>query len=312
MKKILLTGVVLSLIGFSSCLKDGKNEVTQSFTTSSLNIITSESTGEIVVAPGFYTYDLVVTDLTGNIASSKVIFNNASLDFTSDDQTYKTNGSEIYFENAHSPSTTNSSVAMKNGNFVSLSYTKNPEGYGYFVNENFAGDYTYTIDNFSTAAVLRTVAKYYIGNDLRVNTFQTNTFFLGTTTTSYPSADGIQNYTTEGITYRFQLNLEDSSATMLMYNAKFSASEREPVKAVIIAEGLDLDFTPEGVKITGQNIVPGVVEGNQITPMESFTFNNIEFETTNDLYTEGTLDFTVAGIYQGHFEGSYINSYYMK
>ena len=182
---------------------------------------------------------------------------------------------------------------------------------GYYYTEAEVGKYTYKINKQQPYI---TVAKYDMGGSYRVNTFQNNTFFKGKTTTTYVDQTGVtQNYTTNDIIYRFMIDdLKTGKASLLIYNAKFSSNEREPVKEAILAEGLDVEFQASGITITGENIIPLMLESGEYVPVPSFTFNSIKFTTTDDFYASGNLDYQVAGIYNGHFEGSYLYSKYIN
>lgn len=314
MKKILFIGGISLLLGLSSCLKEGKNEITQTLYTSSLNIITNEETGEVVVSPGLYYYDLTVSSLTGTVSSTNLIFNNTNMDFTTPEVTYKTSGSEIYFANPGGTVLTNMSLTLNNSQFVALNYLPKEyyeTSYGYYINNSFAGDYTYNINPTFNPNTIKTVGRFFLGDNYRVNIYQADTFFRGKTTTTYPSQEGIDTFETTEITYRFILDMEKKTAVMVIYNAKFS-NTNEPWKNAIIVEGLEYVITKDGVSITGENLVPYLAEGNSTTPFERFVFNNIDFHTTDDLYTQCELDFKVAGVFTGHFEGSYLKSYYLQ
>lgn len=314
MKKLLLFGGAAAMLAFSACTQDGYTEVTQTIPGSAINIITNIEDGSVIVSQGAYEFHITARDnaFTGYIASPALIANNTSLEFTSDSQSCKYNGVEFYFNDliATAGSTgmeINNSQITGTGAFVD----KDNKRYGYYYDTTEIGDLTYKYYNY-----METVARYFIGSKYRVNTFQQNTFFVGTTTTKYTMAGQEHRFSNDGITYRFILDKEKDSdvytATMVMYNAKFSDSEREPLKVGIIAKGLNVDFTSDGITISGQDIIPDVYEAGSTTPYENFKFNNIVFKTTDEFYTEGYLKFLVAGIYEGEFMGKYVNSIYLK
>lgn len=315
MKNSVLFGGLALLLGLSACTKDGYQEVTRTLGAPAISIITSMNDGSVYVSEGTYAFTLTITDSssTGTVTSPELIANNSSLGFTTIDQSYKSTGYDAFFENVKGTAG-NTGMELTNADMLALYlYDAEQNKYGYYYNLSDAGDYTYTINLYSPWI---TLAHYDIGSSYRVNTFQKNTFFRGTTTTTYPSQDGMSTFETEGITYRFILNKVENSTTykavLVIYDAKFSGSPAEPTKAAIIVEGLDVEFTPTGINITGENIVPDVVEAGSTTPYPSFIFNNINFKTTNQYYTHGVLDYTVAGVFQGHFEGKYVETYYMK
>lgn len=315
MKKILVLGSVAAMLAVSACSKDGYTEISQTLSGSAINIITNEEDGSVVVSPGNYTFKITMTDgsQSGYVTSPEMIANNTNLGFTSNEKSYQSTGYDVYFKDIDATAGS-TGMSINNSQILGISYydpTFNP--YGFYYDTTEIGDLTFSLNNFN---IMETVARYSIGSSYRVNTFQTNTFFLGTTTTSYNMAGVEHNYTTETITYRFILNKQKDSneytATMVMYNAKFSDNEREPLKVGIIVKGLDVEFKSDGIAISGQDIIPEIYEAGATTPYENFKFNNLEFKTTDPYYIHGVLDFKVAGMYTGHFEGQYLNSTFIK
>lgn len=297
------------MMGFaSSCMKDNTSEYTETDNCLALSILTSLEDGSVYVSQGYYVFDIKLTDSesTGTVKSPNLLANNSIIDFTTATQSYMSTGRDIFFKDALGMA--NNGKDINSANFYATSYLLENGTYGYYYNLGNAGKYTLLPAGL---APFICVAKYNIGDSYRVNTFQTNTFFQGTTTTSYNYKGEQATYTTEDITYRFILDMEKNSATMVIYNAKFSNTP-EPVKEAIIVEGLDVAFTANGVEITGEELEPEIVEGAATTPYPSFVFNNVEFKTSNDYYTECELTFKVAGVYEGSFSGSYLNSYYIK
>ena len=318
MKKFLVFACAASLLSMTSCLKDGKEEITQAFPAFSVNIISSLEDETVLASLGAYTFDLNLMEQTGTVASDdKLIFDNTLLKFTSDSQTYQSAVNQIYFNNFKG-TVTNTTLDLNNGFLmaiypVSLTNDSNPEDLpGYYYSSANAGEYTYILSpnqNFNWEAV----GLYYMGDKYRVNTFPVDTFFKGSTQTEYPNREGgMDTYQTEKITYRFALDEKLKTATMFMYNAKFSNVPQEPEKAVIMVEGLDVEYNFDGIVISGTNIIPQMYEAGAYTPVERFIVNNVEFRTTNEYYTNATIDFTVAGTYEGHFEGSYLKSTLIK
>lgn len=315
MKTFLLIGGAAAMLAFSACSKDGYTEITRTLSGSALNIITNEDDGSVIVTPGNYIFNITMrdNDQSGYITSPDLIANNTALGFTTDEQAYQSTGYDVYFKDVKATAGA-TGMQILNSQILGISYfdeTYNP--FGFYVDTTEIGPLTFSINSNNT---METVARYYIGSSYRVNTFPANSFFLGTTTTSYTMAGQTQNFSTETITYRFIIekvdNTNDYKATMVMYNAKFTDNEREPLKVAIIAAGLDVDFSSSGVAISGQDIIPDVYEAGATTPYENFKFNKIEFKTTDDFYTKGVLDFQVAGIYSGHFEGQYLFSKFIK
>ena len=313
-KKFLIGSLaVLSGLSITSCSKDGYSEVTRTLGASAVSIITSMSDGTVTATPGTYAFYIKMTDSqnTGSVTSPELIANNTSLSFTTDQQVYKSTGYDAFFDNATGP-VGSTGMELNNANFLALYlYDATYNKYGYYYNDSQIGDYTFVLNPYTPYIA---VAKYDIGSAFRVNTFPINSFFEGNTVTTYPQSD--TPFQTDKITYRFILNKEKDSAVftadLIIYDAKFSGVPAEPTKEAILVPGLNVDFTPTGVKIYGENIEPKVYESGDYTPYPAFVFNDIEFHTTNNLYTEGEINYTVAGMFKGHFSGSYLNTYYMS
>ena len=311
MKKLFLLGTVSLVMGLSACQKDGHHEQTRTITAPTINIISSldEGDDDVIVSNGFYTFSLVMNDETntGTVASSDLVANNQILTFTTNEKKYSSTGYDAFFEDV-TGTVGNTGMELNNADFLAIYlYDETYNKYGYYYDTTNVGEYTYMV---SPVAPWIPVANYNIGNSYKVRTFQKDTFFKGTTTTSYSMGGEVNNFETEGITYRFIIDTEKNSAVFIIYNGKFSASAMEPVKTAIIVEGLKVDFSKTGITITGENLVPDIVEANGVTPNEGFIFNSIQFRTTNDNLTKGEIDYMVAGRYSGHFTGSYMNTYF--
>lgn len=286
---------VACIASLTSCLKDGKEEYTRSFPTKPINIITNLEDGSTTVSTGgTYQFDLNYTELTGTISTSNLIVNNNSWNFSTPSSRFLSyNYSNALFFNPGGYINNNTDLPILNSTFLGTPY--------FYVNTNYAGDYTY-VPNYGYIIA----ASYMIGDKYLVRTFQEDTFFSGETVTSYPYQGETVTAKPEGITYRIHLDLENNKAVFIIYNAKFSGVPAEPVKEVIIVEGLDVEYSKDGIVITGENLVPEIGEANATTPYPSYIFNSIRFETTDDLLTECKISYKVAGIYNGEFTGKYI------
>ena len=313
----MFSGCMLALIALASCNNDGYENVTRQIYAPAISIITDLDDQSVNVKEGNYFFNLEIsttTGQTGTVTSPELIANNNSLGFTTELQDYKTTNYDVYFSNAQATVSSNSSLKINNATFEAIypfEATMNPYN-GYYYNLEDVGNLTYAI-NYQQPWI--TIAKFNIGDEYRVNTFPKDSFFKGTTNTTYPFQGIAQNYNTEDITYRFILQKEENSAVykaiLIMYNAKFSAVPQEPTKTVVV-RGLDVDFSATGVRISGENIIPQMYsQGEGFVDAENFKVNNLEFNTTDPYYINGNLTYTVAGIYEGNFNGSYIKDYYL-
>lgn len=315
MKKFFLLGSMAFVMSLSSCTGDGYTERQQTIAGTAITIISSLNDDDVVVSEGSYIYSLKITDtsVSGNVTSPDLVANNTVMNFTTDDQAYKSTGYDAYFENAQG-NVGNTSFQLNHANFQALYlYDEVANKFGYYYNAANVGKYTYTPGMYPWI----TLASYNIGNTYKVNTFQKNTFFKGETATSYTDRNGESHlYNTDAIMYRFMLNKEENSsnytADLLIYDAKFSDNPNEKPKDAILAQGLKVEFTSNGITISGEDIIPSMLEGGDFTEVPAFKFNYVKFNTTDLYYTQGVMDYQVAGMYNGHFEGAYLVSYYMK
>ncbi|MCH5231752.1 MAG: hypothetical protein J1F43_08160, partial [Muribaculaceae bacterium] len=241
---------------------------------------------------GQYIFDLVVEDPVqhGVIEAKNLSINNNTLSFKTVDQPYFTNMWYANFTDVKS-----SDANISNANFLLTPYFNYPQYYGIAPTYNNPGNVV--------------VASYTYNDSYEVKTFQPVTFFKGTTETRYPYKGEVQTYSTETIYYQLGIDVTKTpnKAKMIMYQAKFTSVEQEPKKDIII-EDLDVNYDNGVITVSGKDVIPGILEGNEVTPYPSFTINNIEFKTTNADLTWATINFTVAGIYEGSFTGSYANT----
>ena len=314
MKPYLFLSCLLALPMLSSCDKDGYNEVTRTIPGPTITLITNNADGTVTVNPGSYLFNITMTDTeaTGSVTSPALIANNTSLAFTSDVQTYKSTNYDVYLENVVATAGT-TGMSLNNSQFQALYlYDKTANPNGYYYNTAEVGEYTFVVNPYSPLYI--TLARYNIGSAYTVHTFPINSFFKGTTTTTYPQSE--TPYQTQQIMYRVMIDRDSESgelhADMLLYDAKFSGVPAEPTKVAILVPGLDVNFEATGVTISGKNITPLVYESGEYVPNETYIFNDITFKTTNSLYTSASIDYTVMGVFHGSFSGSYLDSYFMK
>ncbi|MCH5222645.1 MAG: hypothetical protein J1E82_01265 [Muribaculaceae bacterium] len=297
------TFALISAIGITSCTTDGYQEYKRNFEASPINIITNLETGETTTSKGgTYGFELNITKFVGTITTDKLIINNNSWNFATEESSFlSVDTNDALFFNPKANVNGNSTLPIKNSIFLGTPY--------FYFSTNYAGDYTYRPPYGYVVA-----ASYEIDDTYLVRTFQEDTFYLGTTITTYPSSDGgtvtaeikADDNTNNPMVYRIHLDLEKKTAALIIYNGKFSAVPAEPTKEVIIADGLNVEFTKDGVRVYGENIVPEVGEAGATTPNPRYVFNEIDFTTTNEILTECRLTYKVAGIYTGDFTGKYV------
>lgn len=313
MKNLYLFGGAALLMALSACTKDGYQEITSTAVAQAISIITSEDDGSVVVTPGNYSFNITIKNYegSGSVASPDLIANNTSLNFTTADQSYQSSGYDFFFQNVKATAGS-TSMEINNDKFLAVYYYDEMYNqYGYYYDPTDIGKYTYILNNYPPYIA---VAKYNIGSAFRVNTFPLNPFFRGETVTTYPM--GVGTFTNDKMVYRFIINKDkdtnEFTADLILYNARF-AQEMGTTLTAILVPGLSVDFSSTGVSITGENIEPFVYgDGGQYTPYPNYVFNSFNFKTTDAYYTYAVIDYKVAGMFNGHFEGSYLNTKFLK
>ena len=298
MKNKILFGGVMML--FLTGCNTNDFESIQKFNSNALNIISSVENGATVVTTGTYTYDLNVGKQEGTVSTSNLIFNNATVSFTTEAMNYASSGPDAVFTNINA--TTSGVLTLPlTGNILTTSRYYLPASFGISSPYNPA---------YGNTLPLVTVGVYNLGNSYVVKTFQPNTFWVGKTTTTYPFMGVTETYETEDILYGLILKLDkeanDNKADILMYNAKFSNVPQEPIKALIMLKDLPVSFDNGRISISATDVIPEIAEGTQSTPYPTYVFNTLTFNTTNEELSTATFNYQVAGMYNGTFSGKYV------
>lgn len=290
MKKLSLLSALGFLFLLNSCIGGGDDSTqTMTFNVSTINIVTSRHDNITKASKGNYTVDLDVSHLTGTVSTVDFVADGTIMRFITNDQTYKSTGYNVFFENATATINDNSSYQLQNGSFLATPWFYYPQDYlGY---PSFQYDM---------------VASFEIGDLYKVRTYPTDAVYVGTTNTSYESSGTLATNQTDQIIYEVIINPTENKAKMMIYNAKFSSSPHEPTKVRIDVDNLDVVFSDGLITISGENVVPSVLDGSTTTPNESYKFNSINFTTTNPKLTSCKITYEVAGMYHGEFVGSYI------
>ncbi|MCH5237202.1 MAG: hypothetical protein J1E95_05315 [Muribaculaceae bacterium] len=295
-RSLLFVSVGLGLM-ISSC-KTGETDTTSNGALGAYNLITNLDNGETYVSTSSYQFGFNWTKYTGSVSTDNLIINNSNWKLSTDETDLYSYGSMVLLM----PDGTfhgNSSLPMKDASFIIAPYVLYG-GIGAYFNTTYVPGYP---DKPMVPETL--IAKYKIGDEYLVRTFNIDLCYYGNTMSTYPSADGMLTNSNKDINYRVVLDIENKKANLIIYNAKFSGSDREPVKTAILVEGLDLKFDSNGYTITGENIVPKIVEGNNTTPYDSYVFNNLTITTVTEDLSTINVKFLCAGIYSGDFTGSY-------
>lgn len=147
--------------------------------------------------------------------------------------------------------------------------------------------------------------KYNVGSEYEVKTFGQDMYFAGETVThfSMPDAPG-QSFSYKESIYRIVFSDDLSKATVVIYNAKFAP--QAPTLTAVCLTGLEVKLNRNGYDITGENVIPKVLETDGVTEYQHYIFNKFSFQSAGDMLTKCVCSYTVAGSFQGAFEGAYV------
>lgn len=297
-------GSVSIVMVMTSCQKDGEFHSSYSFGVPTINIVTSLADGTSEASQGGYNFDMVNAngEISGAINTSKLIINGKNVDLRTTEIPVKADYYNYWFENL--TGTVTGYQNLTNGNFhVTVQYNT-PSSLKIEPSEG--------LQQLPQTII---VGQYLIGDQYKVATFQQNTFFSGVTVTQYPNGSGgmdtftpSQGENDKPMVYQLSLDLEKNQADVIIYNAKFAPPS--PSLTEVHIKGLNLDFTGGVVKVSGENIIPLVPEGEgeerELQEYDKFPFNNFELITTNDNLTNCAISYTVASVFKGQFNGSYL------
>ena len=149
------------------------------------------------------------------------------------------------------------------------------------------------------------VLKYNIGNEYTVRTFCRDAYYAGTTTTHYTDKDGnAGSFENKEIVYRAVINVEKMTADVVIYNAQFAPQQPQKITAMVL-KALPVETMANGYRITGEDIIPEVVEGAATTPNPNYPFKKFSMTTTSDNLDQVAMEFNVGDRYHGLFSGVY-------
>ena len=300
MKQIYLFGGLALMMGLTACNHDDYN-YQASGQSSAINIITNLEDQSTIVSQGTYNFSYKISsdNQVGSVSTSNLIIDNSTYSFETVETPYQNGGyyNLFYFSNPQS-----SSNNLSDDTFYITPY--------YYYPKQFMED-TYFNNPYPLQAYYM-IAQYTLDNKYKVKTFQPNTLFYGKTTTSYPGANGMEYFTPgsgeneKEMVYLLSIDIKTMKANVIIYNAKFAPPS--PTLTQVHLKDLDVDFSNEMVRVTGENIIPLVPEGTtgEMTEYTSFPFNNFELKTTNNSLTKCKITYTVATRFNGMFTGSYV------
>lgn len=284
------------MIVLSSCV-NGNGGVKQSFNTTPVNVVVSNSTGETTLSLGIYSFQTETYSQTGTISAQDIVVNNNTVSFVAKDLSYTTAGYDVIFKNVETTTTGSYSYDLHNGNFTATPFYNYPGLLGINSPYNPSASFVFP---------LILVGSYRLDSEYTVKTFQNNTFFTGRTQTSYNYMGSTGSASTKDVMYGLILNIKENTASIILYNAKFTDLPQETKKEQVNLENLSLECRDGNIMVKGKDVIPQVFEGGVPVPAQDFIFNSIEFRTSNNDLTEGYITFSIMdGAFNGTFNGIY-------
>lgn len=289
----------VAIIGLTSCLSDEDGtEVNYNLVAS--NLIIPDDASHPVIAQSNANYQLTYksNNSSVSIATTDLELNGGEVSFTSSEMKYlpvsaiDDNGNPVQtlsFSGGTASVIGNSGLQMTDLSGCQTNYV-----YGL----NIVGD---IIKGTVNSPIV--VMQYKIGA-YTVKTFQSNSYFRGTTKTSYSMRGEEQIYVTEDAFYRVQFSKDMKKADVVLYNVKFAEIMPKPIQAIYIRD-IPVVWSSAGYHLTVTDYIPSMLEGTEVTPVESRKFNSFELWTTSSDLTEVSCKYVVAESYKGEFSGRY-------
>ncbi len=294
-KTVLASMALAALLAGTSCDNDKGNNMEQTFGVQMLNLVTDMNVNGASgseISETTYRIHIDYTDTKMGVSGVDVPVGNEEITFTVPDTRYSfdnfmfhasaltaptADGGEIKgFDvrltqafNQPPVTATHGSPAFKTTMAMMMYYT-----YGHYMVRTFPADAVYT--GYTTTTITKD----------------------GTTTTSSPLS---------GPMYRFIIDASTMTASLYIYNAKFSDSAAAPELNLRI-DGLKVRPTNLGYEITGSDVVPcTMAEG---TPYPSFTFATFRMSNLSDDLTSAKIEFSISnerlGTCAASFQGKYL------
>ncbi|MCM1291055.1 MAG: hypothetical protein NC201_01640 [Prevotella sp.] len=148
----------------------------------------------------------------------------------------------------------------------------------------------YGLSDFGVACLI----SYEIPEVAIVKTFQRESYYKGTNSTQ--SLAG--SFSAPQMVCRTVLDIDKNKGTVVVYYAQFN---NDMEAQTLIIKDLDILFTKDGFKLTGENITPINPASQQL---ENLKIDNITFTANGENITNGSLEMKVANKYTTTFTGS--------
>lgn len=291
MKKLLFVATAAALMTLASCKNnDSVSTLTLPVTTYSFITNTIDG-GDPVVTGSIYrfNFDMVAGTTTMAtelpIGSGNISFVTGNMPFTSGMYQFENSYYQIInIEKMQAGSASNQeNITDLECQLTPMAYMP-PDVQG-APQVSYPSDFRYSIMHYNIGAY-------------RVRTFWPDMTFRGETT-STDNAGG-QSYNTKDMLYRVVLNVKEKTATVVLYNVKFT---EEMTAKNLVLEKLPVTFSAAGIHVDGTEVVAKVYESSSATADPQYTFNSFRCDILGDL-TAGSIIYKVAEKYNGQFSGA--------
>lgn len=301
MKKILGSLCLAALtVALTGCLGNDDVQNVSSVSRAVLNHLSPvDGEGDIIVSPGEYTlrFDNVKNLMV--VSTTSLRYNNSDHTFTTTDLSFRAGmydlggyAGQVFQWRGNEGNTAvagSATITGMTGKLTDVFYFDNVlqiPGLG-MMNNNLLS---------------RLVLNYTYDNRYKVTTFYPDMMFAGETSTT-TSADA-DPYKSTDPRYRIVFDYEKNKATLVIYQAKFSANM--PTLSAIMLTDLPVEWTSDGYMITAENIQAYSVENGQATPVPGFPFTSIKVESDESDMTGVKINYIVGGRFNGSFSGKYV------
>ncbi len=300
MNRLLLTGLIsASAISLVSCDKETENSYTNTTPVSAYNLYVSAA-GDAVPSTGsaLYKFTLKFPESTIQVSADNMAlpggstssFFTVGMNLASATIKVDETSREVIAFGADEATESGSAVSELSGYLTQAAYLP-PDitvpGYKLFVPSN---------------TLHYVVMQYALNDRWNVRTFWPDATFKGSTITSYPGMT--EAYSNSNISYRIVMHLnEDKAVTdkadIIFYNAKFAPKAPE---ITVVLKNLYLEFNDRGYTVKGDDVIPYMVEAEDLQETPRFKFNKFDMRVTGDL-TSAVIEYQVADVYKGSFSG---------
>ncbi len=294
-KTVIASMAVAALLAGTSCDNDKGNNMEQTFGVQMLNLVTDMNVNgseNSEIAETTYRIHIDYTDTKIGVAGVDVPVGNEEITFTVPDTRYSFD--KFMFHASALSAPTNGGGEIK-GFDVRLTQAFNtppvtaPHGSPAFK---------------TTMAMMA----YYTYGHYMVRTFPDDAVYTGYTTTTISKEGDADNhqFSTDKPMYRFIIDATTMTASLYIYNAKFTDAPAAP-ELNLRLDGLKVQPTNLGYEIVGTDVVPcTMAEG---TPYPSFTFASFRMSNISNDLTSAKVEFsipTARGTYAASFQGKYL------